>query len=141
MVLQTYPVIKSLLLIILLVVLVAFFFSFLLRRYLRQPASISKRDKLWTIPFVVLLGVGVWGTLSQFALSWSDVFGLKEAFKAQLALNPLQSFASTLSFRNSTYDAKKAKDSYAQMADYLVVKVYDSTHLNYERDITPHGLI
>ncbi|MGN6399451.1 MAG: LTA synthase family protein [Flavisolibacter sp.] len=141
MVWQTYPVIRSLLLIIVLVVLVGFLFSLLLRRFQRQPAMVSKRQKLWMIPFVVLLGIGVWGTLSQFALRWSDVFSLKEAFKAQLALNPLQSFASTLSFRNSTYEAKKAKESYALMADYLGVKVYDSTHLNYERSITPHGLI
>ena len=141
MVWQTYPVIRSLLLIIVLVVLVGFLFSLLLRRFQQQPAMVSRRQKLWTIPFVVLLGIGVWGTLNQFALRWSDVFSLKEAFKAQLALNPLQSFASTLSFRNSTYDAKKAKESYALMADYLGVKVYYSTHLNYERDITPHGLI
>lgn len=141
MIWQTYPVIRSLLLIIVLGVLVGFLFSLLLRRFQRQPAMVSKRQKFWTIPFVVLLGIGVWGTLSQFALRWSDVFSLKEAFKAQLALNPLQSFASTLSFRNSTYDAKKAKESYVLMADYLGVKVYDSTHLNYERDITPHGLI
>jgi phosphoglycerol transferase MdoB-like AlkP superfamily enzyme len=141
MVWQTYPVIKSLLLIIVLVAVVAFLFSLLLRRFQRQPAMVSKRQKLWTIPFVVLLGIGVWGTLSQFALRWSDVFSLKEAFKAQLALNPLQSFASTLSFRNSTYDAQKAKENYALMANYLGVKVYDTTHLNYERDITPHGLI
>src|SRR5215203_437998 len=141
MVWQTYPVIWSFLLIILLVAIAGFLFSKLLRYFQHQPEHRMRRSRLLTFPFVVLLIVGVWGTVSQFALRWSDVFTLKDAFKAQLALNPLQSFFSTLSFRSSTYDTKRTKESYALMAQYLGLPVSDSTSLNYERVVTPHGLL
>ncbi|HEU4634330.1 MAG TPA: LTA synthase family protein [Flavisolibacter sp.] len=137
MVWQTYPVIRGLLFMVLLVAAVAFLFSRLLRFYQRQPAHNNKKAKLLNVPFAVLLGIGVWGTLSQFPVRWSDVFTLKDPFKAQLALNPLQSFFSTLSFRNSGFDAKKAKESYALMADYLGLKPGDS--LDYERMVFPRG--
>jgi glucan phosphoethanolaminetransferase (alkaline phosphatase superfamily) len=139
MVWQTYPVIRSFLLIILLVAAVGFLFSRLLHFFLYQPAHNGRRAKLLTVPFVVLLGIGIWGTLSQFPVRWSDVFTLKDPFKAQLALNPLQSFFSTLSFRSSTYDEKKAKESYALMADYLGLNHRDSSVLNYERTVFPEG--
>ena len=139
MVWQTYPVVRGFLLIILLVVVAGYLFSWLLRIFLKQPAHNSKRSKLLTVPFVVLLGMGVWGTLGQFPLRWSDVFTLRGAFSAQLALNPLQSFFSTLSFRSSTYDEQKVKESYALMAGYLGVKHADSSALNYERMEFPRG--
>jgi len=137
MVWQTYPVIKGSLLLILLVVVVGFLFSRLLHFFLQQPAYNTKRAKLLTVPFVVLLGAGVWGTLGQFPLRWSDVFTMNDAFKAQLALNPLQSFFSTLSFRSSTYNETKAKESYALMADYLGMKPADT--ISYERMVFPRG--
>lgn len=139
MVWQTYPVIKGFLAIFLLAVLIGFLMARLLRYFQQQAAAKDKRAKFWTLPLVVLLGVGVWGTLSQFALRWSDVFTLKDAFKSQLALNPLQSFFSTLSFRTSTYDEKKAKESYALMADYFGVPHPDSATMNFERYAVPNG--
>lgn len=141
MVWQTYPVIRSLLLILLLVVVVGYLFYRLLHSFQNRQAAGNRKAGLWTLPFVVLLGAGVWGTLSQFALRWSDVFTLKDAYKAQLALNPLQSFFSTLSFRNSTFDAKKAREDYGLMAPYLGVSAFDSVHLNYERNALPKGPI
>ncbi len=137
MVWQTYPVIRGLLLLVLVVTAFGFLVSRLLQFFLRQPAHNNRRAKLFTVPFVVLLGAGVWGTLGQFPVRWSDVFAMEGPFKAQLALNPLQSFFSTLSFRSSTYDERKTKESYKLMASYLGMKPADS--LSYERMVFPRG--
>src|SRR6476661_3712834 len=139
MVWQTYPVIRSFLLIIVFVVAVGFLFSRLLHIFQKLPSSTSGKAKLWTIPFLALLIAAVWGTLSQFPLRWSDVFTLKDSFKAQLALNPMQSFFSTLSFRSSTFNEKKARSNYRLMANYLGVAQLDSNSLNYARAVYPNG--
>ncbi|HEX2606178.1 MAG TPA: LTA synthase family protein [Flavisolibacter sp.] len=142
MVWQTYPVLRALLLIILLVAAAAFLFGRLVRGFQRQERKRIRRGGLWTVPFVLLLLAGAWGSLGQFALRWSDVFTLKDAFKAQLALNPVQSFFSTLSFKNATFDEKKARAAYPLMSDYLGVRQQDSSGLNYTRTLTPQpGLL
>ena len=138
MVWQTYPVVRSLLLLLLLVVAIGFLIHRSLLYFQKQPAFNGKRYKLLTVPFVVLLGLGVWGTMSQFPVRWSDVFSIKDPFKAQLALNPLQSFFSTLSFRSSTYDVARTREAYPLMADYLGLKATDSL-LSYERMVLPKG--
>jgi phosphoglycerol transferase MdoB-like AlkP superfamily enzyme len=141
MVWQTYPVIRSFLLIIVFVLVIGLLFSRLLHIFQKLPSSTSGRAKLWTLPFVALLIAGIWGSLSQFPLRWSDVFTLKDSFKAQLALNPMQSFFSTLSFRSSTYNEKKARANYKLMADYLGIAETDSNSLNYARAVFPSGPI
>jgi phosphoglycerol transferase MdoB-like AlkP superfamily enzyme len=86
----------------------------------------------------LLLGGLIFGKVGQFPLRWSDAFTLSDDFKANLALNPFQSFLSTLSFRSSTYDAKKLKEYYPLMASYLGVSQPDSSKLLYERNYTNH---
>jgi phosphoglycerol transferase MdoB-like AlkP superfamily enzyme len=140
MVWQTYPVLRSLLLIILLVIATAYLFSKLLSHFLAGERA-PKKAKFWIIPLVLLLLLGCWGSLGQFALRWSDVFTLTNAFKAQLALNPVQSFFSTLSFRTTTYDLEKAKKSYPLMAEFLGIPSTDTSLLNYDRYIVPNGPI
>lgn len=135
MVWQTYPVLRSLLLLAVLLTGCYFLFARLLPK--RAPdAPRAGRSRWWYLPFVLFLGFGIWGTLSQFALRWSDVFMMRDAFKAQLALNPLQSFVSTLNFRSSTYDEAKVKKYYPLMADYLGVAPADSAR-GFERTIRP----
>ena len=141
MVWQTYPVIRSFLLIILFVVIIGYLFSSLLHIFQQLSPSHTPRARIWTLPFIALLVAGIWGTFSQFPLRWSDVFTLKDSFKAQLALNPMQSFFSTLSFRSSTFDEKKAREYYRLMADYLGVKQLDTVSLNYARAVYPNGPI
>ena len=70
----------------------------------------------------------------QFPLRWSDAFTLSDDFKANLALNPFQSFFSTLSFRHSTYDINKVRASYKLMAVNLGVQNFDSLQLNFQRN-------
>jgi phosphoglycerol transferase MdoB-like AlkP superfamily enzyme len=87
--------------------------------------------------FALVLGIGIFGRLNQYPLRWSDAFSFSDDFKANLSLNPVQSFLSTLEFRNSTYDIKKVRQYYSLMADYLAVKNPDSSSLNYKRYFTP----
>lgn len=139
MVWQTYPVIPILVGIIVLMAGAVYVFSRLIVYFqIQSPAKVRRRG-IWTALFALLLFIGTWGSLGQFALRWSDVFSLGDAFKAQLALNPVQSFFSTLSFKNSSYDTKKALQYYSLMADYLGVKNRDSANLDYTRYETPKG--
>jgi len=140
MVWETYPVIRALLLLALLGGLAFFAFSRLLRFFYKQ-APAGRRSGLWTIPLVLVLLAGIWGTFGQFALRWSDVYTLNDSFRAQLALNPVQSFFSTLSFKNSDYDAAKARAHYPLMADYLGLPRQDTAALRYERVKAPAGAL
>ena len=70
-------------------------------------------------------------------MRWSDAFSFDDDFKANLSLNPVQSFLSTLQFRYSTYDLKKVKEYYPLMAQYLGIDNPDSTTLNYKRIFNP----
>ena len=76
--------------------------------------------------------------MGQFPLRWSDAYTLSDEFKANMALNPFQSFFSSLSFRNSVYDRKKMVEYYPLMASYLGVQHPDSNRLNFARDYSWH---
>ena len=60
----------------------------------------------------LLLGMLIFGRFSQYPLRWSDAFSLGNDYKANLALNPLESFFNTLKFRNNTYDLEKVRKAY-----------------------------
>ncbi|HEY5464127.1 MAG TPA: sulfatase-like hydrolase/transferase [Hanamia sp.] len=83
--------------------------------------------------FALILGLGVFGRLNQYPLRWSDAFAFDDNFKANLSLNPPQSFLSTLKFKNSTFDIKKVKEYYPLMVQYLNVQNPDSVLFNYTR--------
>jgi phosphoglycerol transferase MdoB-like AlkP superfamily enzyme len=135
---QTYPLIKIGIALIVLLAAARFVFIQLLAGYLQQD-SFYKRNGIaaYVISFLLLGGL-IFGKVGQFPLRWSDAFTLSDDFKANLALNPFQSFLSTLSFRSSTYDAKKVKEYYPLMASYLGVSQPDSATLLYERNYTNH---
>ncbi|HEV7620805.1 MAG TPA: sulfatase-like hydrolase/transferase, partial [Flavisolibacter sp.] len=137
MVWQTYPVLRLALILVVLVVLMGFVFSRILNHYLRKASDRRKYSWILTSLFVIILMAGTWGTLGQFPLRWSTVYTLGDSFKSQIALNPFQSFISTLSFKNITYDLKKVKEDYPLMAEYLGVKEPDSVHLNFARTSIP----
>ncbi|MFL5742396.1 MAG: LTA synthase family protein [Flavisolibacter sp.] len=137
MVWQTYPVLKVLLILLVLMVVILFLVSRILLRYQRSAPAPSKRNWIWVTLVVLLLAVCTWGTVGQFPLRWSNVYTLGDGFRAQLALNPFQSFFSSLSFRHSTYDEKKVRQDYGLMANYLGVQQPDSSHLNFARTISP----
>lgn len=136
MVWQTYPVIR-----ILLAMLLVFFMLFwLLRRiYKSTGKSVYTGSKpkriLMGIAVFLLCALGIFGRAGQFPLRWSDAFNLGSDFQANLALNPFQSFFSSLSFRTSSFNLGKVRKNYSEVAAYLGVQKPDSTILNFERTI------
>ena len=137
---QTYPVITILLLIITGTVLLygstIYWFKRLYKKNYHRSIFVRA---LSSGSFAILLGIGIFGNLHLFpytysnALKWSDAFSFQDGFKANLALNPVQSFLSTLQYGNSFYDLKKVKESYPLMVKYLDIKNPDSVQLNYDR--------
>jgi phosphoglycerol transferase MdoB-like AlkP superfamily enzyme len=130
---QTYPLIKVAIAITVLLFVARFIFARLLANYLQQDSFYKRRGIVFYIASFLILAVLIFGKIGQFPLRWSDAFTLSDDFKANLALNPFQSFFSTLSFRNSSYDLKKVKAGYPLIAAYLDVHDPDSTRLNYQR--------
>lgn len=134
MAMESYPVFRVLALIIIAAVAAAYFFKKLLVTY-RREEMLSKRKVIFRSILVFLIfGMGVFGKFGQFNLRWSDAFALSDTFKANLSLNPFQSFFSTLNFKDTRPDIKKVRADYALMADYLGVQQRDSIHLNFERN-------
>ena len=138
---QSYPVIKIFLLFLVLVILAGFSFGKLLSSYQRQrPLDNRRRIGFYAIAIILfaqcIIGKFVFKS-GQFPLRWSDAYAVNDDFKANLALNPFQSFLSTLSFRNSKYDIKKVRANYSLMAAYLGVQQPDSVRLNFERNYSP----
>ncbi len=134
--LESYPVFKVMLLIILTTVIFVFIFKKLLFHYQTQPVINKRKGIGWYILFFLLFALGIFGKLGQFNLRWSDAFTLSDNFKANVALNPFQSFFSTLRYRDTRPDENKVRQYYPMMADYLQVTHKDSTALNFTRDYT-----
>ncbi len=142
MVWETYPVITLLTLIILFTAVLYFviiYFFKKLKAAVYRGHLISKIS--FGVLFTLILSIGIFGKINQYPLRWSDAFALNDDFKANLSLNPVQSFLSTLEFRNSSYDLKKVKAYYPLMAKYLNIKNPDSVNLNFTRihDVTTTG--
>jgi phosphoglycerol transferase MdoB-like AlkP superfamily enzyme len=134
MVWETYPVIT----LFILVIAAALFIYWLIVRWYKKIAKSNFTGHVvikfsMGFIFALLLGLGVFGKLNQFPLRWSDAFIFDDNFKSNLSLNPVQSFLSTLKFKNSNYDIKKVKQYYPLIAEYLGVQHPDSTQLNYTR--------
>ncbi len=136
MVWQTYPVFK---LLISAVVSITLLFWLIKRWFYRTEKTIYEGKAISKFiigfSFTLLLGLGLFGRLNQYPLRWSDAFSFDDNFKANLSLNPAQSFLSTLKFKNSTFDLNKVKAHYPLMAEYLGVQRPDSLQLNYHRTI------
>ena len=138
MVWQSYPIIKFGLSLIIGIVLLFALVRFLYNYILSKPVTSVKHSRaIWGVAFFLLLGIGVYGRLGQVPLKWSDAFSLNSDFKSQVALNPFQSFFSSLSFRNETYDEEQVREHYSWMANQLGVTEYDSIQLNFDRFVAP----
>lgn len=132
--LQSYPVFRVLLLIILFTIVFAFVFRRLLFNYQTETVINHRKGIGWYILFFLLFALGIFGKLGQFNLRWSDAFTLSDNFKANVALNPFQSFFSTLRYRDTRPDVNKVRSYYSMMADYLQVTHKDSAALNFTRE-------
>ncbi len=134
MIWQTYPVVK--ILIIWLVLFAAIFFvtRFIYRLCKKEPVKTAKRNII--ISYIVcffVLGLAIFGRIGQYPLRWSDAYRLNSDYKASLALNPIQSFFSSLKFRKASFDLQKTKQYYSVMAAEMGVTDPNETILNFSR--------
>ncbi|MEP7279665.1 MAG: sulfatase-like hydrolase/transferase [Bacteroidota bacterium] len=136
MVWQTYPVIRILLGMVLVFIILFWCLRFLYKKTERVVYRGSKRRRvvLGLVVFFVC-ALGIFGRLGQFPLRWSDAFDLGSDFQANLALNPFQSFFSSLAFRSSSFNIAAVKKEYPVMATYLGIQTPDTATLSYERTI------
>ncbi len=135
MVWQTYPIIR----ITLFFCLALFLFIIWHKRFIKSVSSKvnaiqkSKFNTFSHVIFIAMLVGFVFGRVGQYPLRWSDAFVFTDNFKANAALNPFQSFFSSMDFTNKSFDIKKVKNAYPEIANYLGVTHPDSSNLNFER--------
>ncbi len=91
----------------------------------------------WFVAAYLLLGLGIFGRIGQFPLRWSDAFGLGNDYKANLSLNPFQSFFSSLRFRHSVYNESNVRKAIPVLAPYFGFTATDSLPLAFGREIGP----
>lgn len=135
MVWETYPVIKMTFGIAVALVMVAWLHHRFLKSKIHSHTLTNSRSGWYFAGTFIVFAFFIFGKPGQYPLRWSDAFSLADDFKAQAALNPFQSYFSSLQFKNSTFDLKKVRANYALMSDYLDVQNKDSIQLNYERSI------
>ena len=131
---QTYPIIKISFFLLIVGYGACVYFKKILHHYNSIKPLSHKRNIGWHIIFLLLFAWGVFGKIGQFNLRWSDAFTLSDNFKANVALNPYQSFFSSLKFRGTVPDIQKVKNRYTSMANILGVQQPDSITLNFERN-------
>ena len=136
MVWQTYPVLT-----LFLAMLISVFIIYWLINKWYKIINVSgshkqKTQPVFSIVLFLLLALAIFGRVGQYPLRWSDAFTFGNEFKSSVALNPVQSFFSTLQFRHSGYDEKKVRTYYPLVANYLGIQKTDSSKLNYERTYT-----
>jgi len=136
MVWESYPVIKTFI-----VWIICFAGIFYVTRLLFRlsNAAIEKMPKWKTIVSYTacffVFALAIYGRASRFPLRWGDAYRFNSDYKASLALNPFQSFFSSLKFRKIKYDIQKAKQYYSLMTTQLGVTNPDTAALNFRRPV------
>lgn len=138
---QTYPVIRILLAITIVLLVLLWMIRRIYTRIEKKPVAVSKPSRIISsIAFFLLLAFLIFGRIGQYPLRWSDAFTLGNDYASNVALNPFQSFFSSLQFRRSTYDLAKVKKAYPLMVEYLGIDHPDSIQLNYTRIVKPEAV-
>ena len=136
MVWQTYPVIRILLGIFISIILFVWIIGFFYKKTARHRTPPPKPQRIfWFVTCFLIFAIAAFGRIGQYPLRWSDAFNTGSDFNANIALNPFQSFLSTLSFRSSTFDKSKVQQYYPVMSAYLGVDNPDPVNLNFVRTI------
>lgn len=139
---QSYPI-----LLIIFVFVAALFTLYQLVRFTFKIASKSSQSSnkiqtiLVNILFFFILVYSIVGNVvysgGQYPLRWSDAYSLGTDFNANVALNPMQSFFSTLSFRSTQINTDLIKNNYSVISDYLDLTdvVQNTKEFNFNRVI------
>lgn len=136
MVWQSYPVIRILLALAACCALVVWLLRGVLSRLAKRPAAGSRKKRIvWFIACFLLLGLAIFGRINQYPLRWSDAFSLGTDYKAQLALNPFESFFNTLRYRHSSYDKTVIQENFPLLASYFGLDASRAAALDFSRPV------
>lgn len=98
-------------------------YSFLLKRFVFLPLpSTFLHLPRWflSFAFVFVFFAGLYGSVSQYPLRWSEAFFSHHHYLSHLSLNPVLYFAETYSFSTqSGFNIEKIKKNYPLMKSYL----------------------
>jgi phosphoglycerol transferase MdoB-like AlkP superfamily enzyme len=141
---QSYPII-TIILIFLIVEWVMYKFislTFLISDKYERTGSKIKNIITQAVFFIILLYSAIGNIIyegGQYPLRWSDAYSLGSDYKANVALNPMQSFFSTLNFRSSKIDTDLIKKNYTVIANYLAIpsNEQDARNLQFTRVVSP----
>lgn len=92
-------------------------------------------QRRWYVLGLLILCWFMYGFFTQKPLNFYRAFRLNDAFKSNLALNPLQNFFTTLGFRKSD-SGNNAKAFYKDISDFLNLPKKQGTQ-NYTRIVQP----
>lgn len=139
MVWQSYPVIKISLGLLLATAALIWIIRRTHRMVSKQAYTGARRSRIISfIACFLVTGFFIFGKFAQYPLRWSDAFAQGSDYKAYMALNPFESFFSTLKFRHSTYDEKKVKELAPVVAKYYNFNLQDDGNRpNFIRKVTP----
>ena len=90
----------------------------------------------WHLAALFILSWFMYGFLTVRPLNFLRAFRLNEEFKSNLALNPLQNFFTTLSFRDPDYNTK-AGMYYNSISNFLNIDPLERKTFNYHRILHP----
>ena len=125
---QSYPILLIIAVIALSLWLLYKLIQFTFRIALKNEASGNKLNRiLLNILFLFILIYSIIGNVvysgGQYPLRWSDAYSLGSDFNANVALNPMQSFFSTLNFRTAKINKDLIKNNYAVISEYLDIQM------------------
>lgn len=86
----------------------------------------------WNLAALLLLGWFMYGFFTARPLDFFRAFNLNDAFKSNLALNPLQNFFTTLRFRKPDF-SNHAKEYYPVMENFLSLQTHAVKKGSYTR--------
>ncbi len=139
---QTYPVVRILLVLAVVLWVMMRVVKLLYKKIAKEEGVVGKKPAvISSIAFFLLLAFLIFGRIGQYPLRWSDAFILGNDYASNAALNPFQSFFSSLQFRKSTYNLAKVKKAYPLMVTYLGIDKPDSANLNYTRVVKPDTVL
>jgi phosphoglycerol transferase MdoB-like AlkP superfamily enzyme len=138
MVWQSYPVVKILLLLATAIFLMVYMVCLLIR-FAQDfiPVKYNPHKSILSVLFFFVLALCIYGKIGQYPLRWSDATSLNDDFKSNMVLNPMQTFFSSLQFRNEKPDIVKTKFYYPFLTKQLQFPVTDTNtnNLNFSRTI------
>ena len=133
---ESYPIVSGLVVITVFMTLMFWILRYNYRCTERHSLVVHpKQKKTSSVLFFFLLIFLIYGRAGTKPLRWSDAFKTQDDYSANLSLNPLESFESTIIFKNPAYDMTKVEAHYYEMADYLGVTRPDIHTLNLTRTV------